>query len=165
MRALRTLLLLVPLLVSLSAREAATISSYADQETKLNATLEQVGDFRLCDLKGEAFQYGRILLDFASVFEVLAKAPLATGECEFMHARVLKEGKDKPALHKLRYFFRFEDSVLYLNSDHPTEEIKLTVDFDPAKDILTGSIVIDEPKGPKEVGLFQLRIQDPKAQP
>ncbi len=141
---------------------AETIDSYASEEGKLNLEMKRVGDFVLFDRHGKLFQVGHILLDFGSVYTVLAKYPEALGECEFMHAEVKAPKFGKPAIHKVRYFFRFEGSVLYLNSDIPTEEVKVTFDLDPSQEMVKGSIVNNRSDTQEEIGSFQMRIRDPQ---
>ncbi|MFA5262605.1 MAG: hypothetical protein WC378_02190 [Opitutaceae bacterium] len=139
-----------------------TIDSYASEEAKLNVEMKRVGDFVLFDRHGNLFQVGHVLLDFSSVFAVLAGNPEALGECEFMHAELKGIKLGKPAIHKLRYFFRFEGSVVYLNSDIPTEEVKLTFDLDPSQEIIQGSIVNNQSDAQEEVGTFKMRMRDPE---
>jgi hypothetical protein len=141
-------------------RAVETIDSYASEEGKLNIEMKRVGDFVLFDRTGKIFEVGHILLDFGSVYTVLASHPEATGECEFMHADVKETKFGKPAIHKLRYFFRFEGSVIYLNSDIPTEELKLTFDMDLSQEIIKGSIPNTRSNEQEEIGTFKMRIRD-----
>ena len=127
----------------------------------LNTGLKHVGDYVLLDDQGHMFDAGHVVLDFDSVFTVIAKAPMAVGDCEFVHAALKSDGTlDAPGVHRMRYFFRFEDSVIRFNTDLPEQEVDVHFNFDPSKEYVQGTIR----NGEKDVGVFRMRIRDFKAE-
>jgi hypothetical protein len=129
-------------------------------EREIGPALKHVGDFTLSDSKVEIFAVGRMLVDFTSIYTVLAKSPEAGGECEFMYSPFKNGQKGKGALHRMRYFIRPGKSTILLNTDVPGKELELDFEFDPAKEFAEGIIR----KDPFEViapGTCRIRFQDP----
>jgi hypothetical protein len=138
------------------AEEPSTGSQTAAQ---LTPELKTIGDFALFDSKGELFALGRILVDFASVYEVLAKYPEARGECPFRFVQYTDGKQGKLTMRKMRYFFRPEKSQVYLNSDMPGAELQLEFDFDVGKTFLEGTIKAASTAGLKDAGTCKIRIK------
>jgi hypothetical protein len=129
-------------------------------EREIGPALKHVGDFTLSDSKGEIFAVGRILVDFTSIYTVLAQHPEAGGECEFMYSPIKNGQKGKGALHRMRYLIRPGKSTILFNTDVPGKELALEFEFDPAKEFAEGIIR----KDPFEViapGTCRIRFQDP----
>lgn len=125
----------------------------------LTPELKTIGDFALFDSKGNLFALGRILVDFVSVYQVLAENPEARGECPFRFVQYTDGKQGKLTMRKMRYFFRPEKSVVYLNSDMPDSEIQLEFDFDVTKTFLEGSIKLPSTGGLKDAGSCKIRVK------
>ena len=129
-------------------------------ERDIGPALKHVGDFALSDSNGEIFAVGRILVDFTSIYTVLAKNPVAGGECEFMYSPLKNGQKGKGSLHRMKYSIRPGRSTILFNTDVPGKELELDFRFDPAKEFAEGIIR----KDPFEVvtpGTCRIRFQDP----
>ena len=137
--------------------KAQNYVSYETEKARLNTGLDHVGDFVLLDQTGHIFDVGHIMLDIDSVFSVLAKHPEAVGTCEFIHAALNSDGSfAHPGVYRMRYFFRFQDSVIRFNTDVPEQEVDVHFDFDPSKEYVQGTIR----DGDKDAGVFRMRIRD-----
>lgn len=157
-------------LLSLCFAPAAQAQKSGDPEyldkTPLNIDLKTLGDFILCDSKGYPFLVGRMVVDFGSIYTVIAEHPEARGECPFLHADYKEGNIGRVAVHHLRYFIRMDKpSIIYLNSETPDKEISVEFEFDPTKEIVSGSIRVPDNTGFKLVGQFKLRIKDPVKKP
>lgn len=127
------------------------------ERARLNTSLKHIGDYVLIDPSGHIFDAGHIILDINSVFSVLAKAPEAVGTCTFIHAPVNADGSlGQSGVYDMRYFFRFQDSVIRFNSNVPEKEVDVHFDFDPSKEYLQGVIR----NGDSDVGIFRMRIRN-----
>jgi hypothetical protein len=150
-------------LVLLLAPLCGSAEKRPDDETlerEIGPALKHVGDFALSDTKGEIFAVGRILVDFTSIYTVLAQGPEAGGECEFMYSPLKHGQKGKGSLHRMRYRIRPGKSTILLNTDVPGKELELDLEFDLAKEFVEGTIR----KDPFEVvapGTCRIRFQDP----
>jgi hypothetical protein len=148
------------LLVSPFAVRAEVRPDDETLERDIGPALKHVGDFALSDSKGEIFAVGRILVDFTSIYTVLAQNPVAGGECEFMYSTLKNGQKGKGALHRMRYFIKPGNSRILLNTDVPGKELELDFKFDPSQKFADGIIR----KDPFEViapGTCRIRFHDP----
>ena len=159
MRSIFQFLALVMLITPLAGRA----EQRPDDETlerEIGPALKHIGDFALSDSKGEVFAVGRILVDFTSIYTLLAKNPGAEGECEFMYSPIKNGQKGKGALHRMRYFIRLGKSRILFNTDVPGKELELDFKFDPAAEFADGTLR----KDPFEVitpGTCRIRFHDP----
>jgi hypothetical protein len=148
-------LLVIPLCCSAEKRP--------DDETlerEIGPALKHTGDFALYDSKGVVFAVGRMLVDFTSIYTVLAKHPEAGGECEFMYSPIKNGQKGKGSLHRMRYGIRPGKSTVLFNTDVPGKELALEFEFDPAKEIVEG-IIRKDPFETVAPGTCRIRFHDP----
>lgn len=128
-------------------------------QAPLTPELKTIGDFALFDAQGKVFALGRILVDFASVYDVLSKYPEARGECPFRFVQYTDGKSGKLTMRKMRYFFRAEKSEVFLNSDVSGAELQLEFDFDVSKTFLDGSIKAPSTNGLKDAGTCKIRVK------
>jgi hypothetical protein len=152
--------LVLALLVSPFCSRAEVRPDDETLEREIGPALKHIGDFALSDSKGEVFAVGRILVDFTSIYTLLAKNPGAEGECEFMYSPIKNGQKGKGALHRMRYFIRLGNSRILFNTDAPGKELELDFKFDPTKEFAEGTIRKD-PFEPIAPGTCRIRFQDP----
>lgn len=146
-------------LLSLPSARGEDASTGSQTGSPLSPELKTIGDFALFDSKGSVFALGRILVDFGSVYDVLAKYPEARGECPFRFVQYTDGRQGKPTLRKMRYFFRAEKSEVFLNSDVAGAEVQLEFDFDVSKTFLEGTIKTASSSGLKDSGTCKIRIK------
>lgn len=160
MNTFKTLLAISVLVAFLGNVSFADPSTSSQVQTELSTDLKTVGDFALFDSKGSLFSVGRIMLDFASVYTVLAKYPEARGECTFRYVQYTDGKPGKTATRSMRYFFRFDKpSYIYLNTDVAEAEMQLEVNFDPGPEFASGSIKIPAGSGMKDAGSCKIRMR------
>lgn len=166
---MRHLLLSLALLsaapLSLPAETRPPVSTVAIQ---LSSGLPNIGDFALLDTKGEVFALGRILVDFGSVYDVLAKEQMAKGACEFVFVPISGGKRGMYGVHQMRYWIDFEHSVVQLNTDMEGSEVRLEFPFDPSKEFTEGVVRKGLGDSGAQAGTCRIRIKDaplPEAKP
>jgi hypothetical protein len=150
-------------LVLLVAPLCGSAEKRPDDETierEISPALPHVGDFGLYDSQGSVFAVGRILVDFTSIYTVLAKSPEAAGECEFMYSPIKNGQKGKGSLHRMRYAIQPGKSTVLFNTDVPGKELALEFEFDPAKEFAEG-IIRKDPFQVIAPGTCRIRFQPP----